>query len=144
MKTTFLKDAEIERDWYVVDASGKTLGRLATEVAAVLRGKHKPTFAPHTDVGDFVVITNASKVHLSGNKESQKLYQKYTGFAGGLVKKPASFVRERDPERLVHQAVWGMIPRTRQGRQVIKRLKVFAGSEHTHAAQQPKELEVNA
>jgi large subunit ribosomal protein L13 len=144
MKTTFVKDAEIERDWHVVDASGKTLGRLATEIASVLRGKHKPPFAPHTDVGDFVIVTNAAKVHLSGNKEDQKMYQKYSGYAGGLVKKPASFVRERDPERLVRQAVWGMIPRTRQGRNVIRRLKVFAGPEHTHAAQQPAVLEVNA
>jgi large subunit ribosomal protein L13 len=144
MKTTFLKDAEIERSWHIVDASGKTLGRLATDVAKVLRGKHKPTFAPHTDVGDFVIVINAAKVHLSGNKETQKQYQKYSGFAGGLVKKPAAFVRERDPERLVRQAVWGMIPRSRQGRQVIRRLKVFAGAEHTHAAQQPAVLEVNA
>jgi len=143
MKTTFLKDAEIDRKWHIVDASGKTVGRLATEVADVLRGKHKVTYAPHVDNGDFVIVVNASKVYLSGNKESQKLYQKYSGYVGGLTKKPASFVRERDPERLVRQAVWGMIPRSRQGRQVIRRLKVYAGPEHEHAAQKPEVLEVN-
>lgn len=142
MKTTFLKTADVDRQWHIVDASGKTVGRLATEVANVLRGKHKPTYAPHVDGGDFVIVVNASKVYLSGNKETQKLYQKYTGFVGGLTKKPASFIRERDPERIVRQAVWGMIPRNRQGRQVIRRLKVFAGAEHTHAAQQPQVLDV--
>ena len=142
MKTTFLKTAEVDRKWHIVDASGKTVGRLATEVADVLRGKNKPTYAPHVDGGDFVIVINASKAYLSGNKESQKLYKKYTGFVGGLTKKPASFIRERDPERMIRQAVWGMIPRNRQGRQVIRRLKVFAGAEHTHAAQQPQVLEV--
>jgi large subunit ribosomal protein L13 len=142
MTTTFLKEAEIDRKWYVVDATGKPVGRLATEVATVLRGKHKPSFAPHVDNGDFVIVVNADKVYLSGNKESQKLYQKYSGFPNGLTKKPAAFVRERNPERLVHQAVWGMIPRTRQGRKVIKRLKVYAGPEHDHAAQQPQALEI--
>lgn len=142
MKTTFLKTAEVDRKWHIVDASGKTVGRLATEVADVLRGKNKPTYAPHVDGGDFVIVINAAKAYLSGNKESQKLYQKYTGFVGGLTKKPASFIRERDPERIIRQAVWGMIPRNRQGRQVIRRLKVFAGAEHTHAAQQPQVLEV--
>ncbi|MEX2607119.1 MAG: 50S ribosomal protein L13 [Kiritimatiellia bacterium] len=142
MKTTFLKEADIDRKWHIVDATGKTLGHLATEVANVLRGKHKPTFSPHVDNGDFVIVTNASKVHLSGNKEKLKMYQKYSGFAGGLTKKPAAFVRERDPERLIRQAVWGMIPRSRQGRQVIRRLKVYAGDEHNHAAQKPEALEV--
>ncbi|MGA0333631.1 MAG: 50S ribosomal protein L13 [Kiritimatiellia bacterium] len=142
MKTTFLKDAERDRKWHIVDAAGKTVGRMAAEVANVLRGKHKPTYAPHVDNGDFVIVINASKVHLSGNKEQKKLYQKYTGFAGGLVKKPAAFIRERDPERIVRQAVWGMIPRNRQGRQVIRRLKVYAGAEHGHAAQKPEVLDV--
>jgi len=142
MKTTFLKDSEIDRKWHVVDATGKPVGRLATEVASVLRGKHKASFAPHVDNGDFVIVINAEKVYLSGNKESQKLYQKYTGYSNGLTKRPASFVRERTPERLVQQAVWGMIPRTRQGRKVIKRLKVYAGSEHQHAAQKPEVLDV--
>jgi len=142
MKTTFLKEADIDRKWHIVDATDKPVGRLAAEVASVLRGKHKPSFAPHVDNGDFVVVINAAQVYLSGNKENQKLYQKYTGFPGGLTKRTAAFVRERDPERLVYQAVWGMIPRTRQGRQVIRRLKVFAGAEHDHAAQQPQPLEV--
>jgi large subunit ribosomal protein L13 len=142
MKTTFLKEAEIDRKWHIVDAAGKTLGHLSTEVANVLRGKHKPTYSPHVDNGDFVIVTNAAKVHLSGNKENLKMYQKYSGFVGGLTKKPAAFVRERDPERLIRQAVWGMIPRSRQGRQVIRRLKVYAGEEHDHAAQKPEALEV--
>jgi len=142
MNTTFLKDAEIDRKWHIVDASGKTLGRMATEIATVLRGKHKPTYAPHVDNGDFVIVINASKVHLSGTKENKKMYQKYSGFSGGLVKKPASFVRERDPERIVRQAVWGMIPRNRQGRQVIRRLKVYSGAEHEQTAQKPVALDV--
>ena len=142
MKTTFLKESEIDRKWHVVDAAGKPVGRLATEVAMILRGKHKPTFAPHVDNGDFVIVVNAAQVHLSGNKEDQKIYKHYTGYANGLVEHKAAFIRERNPERIVHQAVWGMIPRTRQGRQVIRRLKVFAGPEHTHQAQQPQVLEV--
>lgn len=142
MKTTFVKEAELDRQWHVVDAAGKTLGRLSTEVANVLRGKHKVTYAPHVDNGDFVIVLNADKVRLSGNKENQKLYQDYTGYPGGLKKVNAAVVRERKPERIVRQAVWGMIPRTRQGRQVIRRLKVYAGSEHNHAAQQPKVLDI--
>ncbi len=142
MKTTFLKEAEIDRNWHVVDAAGKPLGRLAAEVATVLRGKHKPTFAPHVDNGDFVIVVNAEKVHLSGNKEDQKIYKHYTGYANGLKEYSAAFIRERKPERMIRQAVWGMIPRTRQGRQVIRRLKVYAGSEHQHQAQQPQALEI--
>ena len=140
MKTTFIKEADVTRDWYVVDAAGKTLGRLATEIASVLRGKHKPTFSPHVDVGDFVIVVNAEKVALTGNKEDQKIYKHYTGYAGGLREFPTSVIRERNPQRIVRQAVWGMIPRTRQGRKVIRRLKVYAGGEHPHTAQQPKEL----
>ena len=142
MKTTFLKEAEIDRNWHVVDAAGKPLGRLAAQVATVLRGKHKPTFAPHVDNGDFVIVVNAEKVHLSGNKEDQKIYKHYTGYANGLKEYSAAFIRERKPERMIRQAVWGMIPRTRQGRQVIRRLKVYAGSEHQHQAQQPQALEI--
>jgi large subunit ribosomal protein L13 len=142
MKTTFLKEAEIDRKWHIVDATGKPVGRLATEVASILRGKHKPTYSPHVDNGDFVIVINASKVFLSGDKENKKMYQKYTGFSNGLTKKPASFIRERHPERIVFQAVWGMIPRTRQGRKVIKRLKVYAADQHEHAAQKPEALEV--
>lgn len=142
MKTTFLKEAEIQRDWYVVDATGKTVGRLAAELANVLRGKNKPTFSPHVDGGDFVIVVNAEHVHLTGNKEDQKIYKHYTGHVGGLREIKASVIRERNPERIVRQAVWGMIPRTRQGRQVIRRLKVYAGVDHPHAAQQPKELNV--
>jgi len=142
MKTTFLKESEIDRKWHVVDAAGKPVGRLATEVATILRGKHKPSYAPHVDNGDFVIVVNAKQVHLSGNKEEQKIYKHYTGFSNGLKQFTAAFVRERDPERIVRQAVWGMIPRTRQGRQVIRRLKVFAGPEHNHEAQQPRAFEI--
>jgi large subunit ribosomal protein L13 len=142
MKTTFIKESDIDRKWHVVDAAGKPAGRLATEVANILRGKHKPSYAPHVDNGDFVIVVNAAKVRLTGNKESQKIYKHYTGFANGLKEFPAAFIRQREPERIVRQAVWGMIPRTRQGRQVIRRLKVFAGPEHTHQAQQPQVLEV--
>lgn len=142
MKTTFLKETEIDRKWHVVDAAGKPVGRLAAEVATVLRGKHKASYAPHVDNGDFVIVVNAEKVYLSGNKEEQKIYKKYTGYANGLQERSAAFVRARTPERIVRQAVWGMIPRTRQGRQVIRRLKVYAGAEHNHQAQQPQPLEV--
>jgi large subunit ribosomal protein L13 len=142
MKTTFLKESEIDRNWHVVDATGKPVGRLATEIANILRGKHKASYAPHVDNGDFVIVLNASKVYLSGDKEEQKLYQHYTGYQGGLKKFTAATVRAKNPERIVRQAVWGMIPRTRQGRQVIRRLKVFAGAEHTHIAQQPVALDI--
>ncbi len=143
MSTTFLKESEIQRAWHVVDAAGKPVGRLAAEVADVLRGKHKPTYAPHVDNGDFVIVINAEKVYLSGSKEEKKIYKHYTGYANGLKEYKASFVRERNPERIVRQAVWGMIPRTRQGRQVIRRLKVYAGSEHQHQAQQPQPFELS-
>ena len=142
MRTFTPSGKDIPRDWFVVDADGMTLGRLATRVASVLRGKHKVSFAPHVDNGDFVIVVNAEKVKLSGNKEDQKLYQHYTGFPGGLKKYKAAMVRARKPERIVRQAVWGMIPRTRQGRQVIRRLKIHVGGEHTHVAQQPQVLEI--
>jgi large subunit ribosomal protein L13 len=142
MKTTFISETDVDRKWHVVDAAGKPVGRLAAEVASVLRGKHKPTFAPHVDNGDFVIVINAKQVYLSGNKESQKMYQKYTGYSNGLTKRPAAFIRERNPEKLVQQAVWGMIPRTRQGRKVIKRLKIYAGDEHQHTAQKPEALDI--
>lgn len=142
MKTTFVNEADIDRKWHVVDAAGKPVGRLAVEVANVLRGKNKVDFAPHVDNGDFVIVINAEQVRLTGNKEDQKLYKHYTGFPGGLKQYKASVIRERNPERIVFQAVKGMIPHTRQGRQVIRRLKVYAGTEHPHAAQQPAELSI--
>lgn len=132
MKTTFPKESEIERNWYVVDATDKPAGRLAVQIANIIRGKNKPIYAPHLDTGDFVVVINAEKVKLSGNKEEQKIYKHYTGYPSGLREFKAKVVREKNPTRIVSQAVRGMIPHTRQGRKVFKRLHVYAGSEHPH------------
>ena len=137
MGTYQAKKGEIERNWYVVDASEYNLGRLATRIAAVLRGKHKPIFAPHVDTGDFVVVINASQVKLTGNKLEQKKYHRYSGYMGGLKSVGAATVRAEDPERMIQQAVKGMLPKNRLSRQVIKKLKVYGGSDHPHGAQQP-------
>lgn len=137
MGTYQAKKGEIERNWYVVDASEYNLGRLATRIATVLRGKHKPIFAPHVDTGDFVVVINASQVKLTGNKIEQKKYHRYSGYMGGLKSVGAATVRAEDPERMIQQAVKGMLPKNRLSRQVIKKLKVYGGSEHPHGAQQP-------
>jgi large subunit ribosomal protein L13 len=142
MSTTFPKLEEVERSWYIVDAAGKTTGRLAADVAQVLRGKKKAIFTPAVDVGDFVVVINASKVVFTGNKEDQKVYSHYTGYPSGLKQFKAKFIRDRNPTRLVEAAVRGMLPKTRQGRKIIKRLKVYAEAEHPHAAQNPQPLEV--
>ena len=131
--------ADIERNWYVVDADGQTLGRLATRIATVLRGKHKPTFAPHMDVGDFVVVVNAEKVVLTGRKLDQKNYYHYTGYSGGLRSRTARQVLTGPhPERALQAAVKGMLPKNRLARQVITKLKIYAGNEHPHVAQQPQ------
>lgn len=137
MKTTFPKESEIERRWYLVDATGRPAGRLAVQIADILRGKNKPIFAPHLDTGDFVVVINADKVKLTGNKEEQKIYKRYSGYPNGLRELVAKTVRRTDPTRIVSQAVRGMLPHTRQGRRVFKRLHVHAGPEHPHAAQKP-------
>ena len=137
MKTYSAKPGEVTQRWYVVDADGETLGRLATRIATVLRGKHKPQFTPHVDTGDFVIVLNASKVELTGRKLDQKQYHRYSGHAGGLHSLSASHVREHDPERMILQAVKGMLPKNRLARQIIKKLKVYAGPEHPHEAQQP-------
>ena len=137
MSTYQAKKGEIDAQWYVVDASGYNLGRLATRVATVLRGKHKPTFTPHVDTGDFVVVINASQVNLTGNKLDHKKYHRYSGYMGGLKSTVASTVREEDPERMIQQAVKGMLPKNRLSRQIIKKLKVYGGAEHPHAAQRP-------
>ncbi|MBD1372332.1 50S ribosomal protein L13 [Hazenella sp. IB182357] len=140
MRTTFMaKPLEIERKWYVVDAKGKTLGRLATEVATLLRGKHKPQFTPHVDTGDFVVIINAAEIELTGKKLDQKMYYRHTGYPGGLRSINARDLREKRPERMLELAVKGMLPKGSLGRQQLKKLKVYAGSEHPHSAQQPIE-----
>ena len=143
MRTTFMANAQnIERKWYVVDAEGKTLGRLATEVAAILRGKHKPTFTPHVDTGDHVIILNASKINLTGKKLTDKIYYRHTMHPGGLKSRTALEMRTNYPERMLELAIKGMLPKNSLGRQMFKKLHVYAGSEHTHQAQQPEVYEL--
>ena len=141
-KTFTPTPADIERDWFLVDATDQTLGRLASDVANILRGKHKPTYAPHVDGGDFVVIINADKVAVTGNKAEQKIYHRHSGYPGGLSELSFAQMRERYPERIIESAVRGMIPKNRLGRQVLTKLKVYAGSEHPHGAQKPQPLEI--
>ncbi|RMH15693.1 MAG: 50S ribosomal protein L13 [Acidobacteria bacterium] len=141
-KTYSPKRAEIERQWHLVDATGKTLGRLASEIARVLRGKHKPAFAPHLDTGDFVIVVNAEKVVLTGRKEDQKAYRRHSGRPGGLKTVMARQLRQRHPSRMIELAVRGMLPKNSLGRQQLKKLKVYAGPDHPHQAQQPQPLEV--
>ena len=143
MKNTYMQKKEtVERNWYVIDAEGVNLGRLATRVADVLRGKHKPTFTPHIDCGDFVIVVNASKVNLTGNKLNDKIYYNHSGYTGGLRERTAREMIENYPTEMVERAVKGMLPKTRLGRQMYKKLFVYAGSEHPHAAQQPVAMEV--
>ncbi|MDE0105899.1 MAG: 50S ribosomal protein L13 [Bryobacterales bacterium] len=132
------KASEIRNDWYVMDADGKPLGRLATQIATLLRGKHKPNFTPFMKTGDFVVVVNAEKVCLTGRKETDKVYYRHTGYPGGIRKETARQVRARRPELLVRRAVKGMLPKNKLGRQLRSRLKVYAGPHHPHEAQQPK------
>jgi large subunit ribosomal protein L13 len=138
MKTYSIKSGEIEREWHVVDASGKTLGRLASEVAVVLLGKNKPTFSNHINVGDYVVVVNAAKVKVTGNKDKQKMYYSHSNYPGGLRTVSYSDMLEKNPEKIITFAVKGMIPRNRLGRQIMSRLKVYAGDEHPHQAQMGK------
>jgi large subunit ribosomal protein L13 len=138
MSTTIPNSQTVERTWYVIDAEDQILGRLATRVASVLRGKHKPTFAPHVDCGDYVVVVNADKVKLTGNKEAAKEYYRYSGYAGGLKVRTAAEVRAEQPERLITQAVKGMLPKNRLARDVISKLKVYGGGEHPHEGQKPE------
>lgn len=140
MRTYSAKPGEIDRHWYVVDASEYELGRLATRVAMILRGRHKPTFTPHVDGGDFVVVVNASHIKLTGRKASQKHYHRYSGYPGGLRSVDAATVRESDPERMIQQAVRGMLPKNKLSRQLLGKLKVYAGAEHPHAAQNPQPM----
>ncbi|GAA4627532.1 MULTISPECIES: 50S ribosomal protein L13 [Cellulomonas] len=142
MRTYTPKPGDVERTWYVIDASDVVLGRLATHVATLLRGKHKPTFAPHVDGGDFVIVINAAKIALTGNKRETKLAYRHSGYPGGLRATPYSELLEKHPERAIEKAVRGMLPRTTLGRQQLSKLKVYAGSEHPHAAQQPKPFEL--
>lgn len=139
MKKTYSpKLAEIEHRWHVVDAAGIPLGRLSTVVARLLTGKHKPTWAPHIDTGDFVIVINAEKAVLTGKKEEQKIYYRHSGYPGGLKQETAADLRRRRPEKMIEEAVWGMLPKNRLGKQQLKKLKAYAGGEHPHQAQQPE------
>ncbi|HEU5011934.1 MAG TPA: 50S ribosomal protein L13 [Roseiflexaceae bacterium] len=138
MKTYSQKASEVQREWYLVDASNQTLGRLATQIATLLRGKHKPTFSPNLDGGDFVVVVNAEKVRLTGRKPDQKIYYRHSNYPGGLKQTPYKRMLAQHPERILRFAVKGMLPKTRLGRQQITKLKIYAGPAHPHAAQQPK------
>ena len=141
MKNTFMQRKEdVVRDWYVIDAEGMTLGRLATKVATVLRGKHKPTYTPHIDGGDNVIVVNAGKVNLTGNKLEDKIYYNHSGYTGGLRERTAKEMIEKYPVEMIERAVKGMLPKGRLGRQMYKKLFVYASSEHPHAAQKPKEM----
>lgn len=140
MKTVSTKPAEVTRDWYVVDAEGLTLGRLATEIARRLRGKHKPEYTPHVDTGDYIVVVNAEKVHVTGNKAKDKMYYRHTGYPGGLRSMSFEQMVDHAPERTIEFAVKGMLPKGPLGRAMYSKLKVYAGTEHPHQAQQPQEL----
>jgi len=141
MKNTYMqKKEEVSRNWYVIDATDMTLGRLAAKVATILRGKHKPTYTPHVDCGDYVIVVNASKVNLTGNKLDKKIYYNHSGYPGGLRERTARTMIENYPEEMIERAVKGMLPKGRLGRQMYKKLFVYAGSEHPHQAQQPVEL----
>lgn len=144
MKTTFMaNESNIERKWYVVDAEGQTVGRLAAEIAKVLRGKNKPTFTPHVDTGDYVIVVNADKVKFTGKKLTDKIYFRHSGYQGGTTFTPAGQMMEKFPTRVIEHAVRGMLPKNRLGEQMYRKLNVYAGSEHPHAAQQPEELKLS-
>lgn len=142
-KTHSTKEADVERQWFVVDATDMPLGRLASEIAQVLRGKHKPTFAPHIDAGDYVIVVNAEKIAISSGKSETKIYYRHSGYPGGLKEESFEALRNRAPERIIERAVKGMIPKNRLGRRVGSKLKVYAGPDHPHAAQQPVPLALN-
>ena len=142
MRTRFAKRSEIERKWYVVDAKDKVLGRLACRVASYIRGKHKPIFTPNVDTGDFIIVINADKVKVTGNKLVDKLYQHHTGYIGNLKEKSLKDRMNSEPEKVMEDAVWGMLPKNRLGRAMIKKLKVYRGPVHGHAAQKPELIEI--
>jgi len=142
MKTYSAKPETVERDWYIVDAENKTLGRLSTEIARRLRGKHKPEYTPHVDTGDYIVVINAEKVYVSGNKRTDKMYHHHTGYVGNLKSVSFDKLIDKAPERVIEAAVKGMLPKNPLGRAMYKKMKVYAGSEHPHTAQQPKTLEI--
>jgi large subunit ribosomal protein L13 len=144
MRTFVATEETRQRDWYVVDAEGKTLGRLATQIADTLRGKRKPEYTPHCDTGDFVIVVNAEKIHVTGDKRHAKLYHRHTGYPGGLRTRTLDEMLERRPEEVIRKAVRGMLPRNRLARRQLAKLKVYAGPDHPHQAQQPKELEIRS
>ena len=143
MKTTSIRSDEINRKWFIVDAEGQTLGRLASEIAQIIRGKKKPFYTPHMDMGDFVVVVNAEKVKVTGNKEKDKSYFRHSGFPGGVTQISLQKVRQDFPERIITNAVKGMLPHNRLGRQLLTHLKVYSGTEHPHGAQLPKTITFN-
>lgn len=143
MKTFTAKPAEVKRDWFVVDADGKTLGRLASEIALRLRGKHKPVYTPHVDTGDYIVVINAEKIHVTGNKMKDKMYHHHTGYIGNLKSINLEKLLDKAPERVLEKAIKGMLPKNPLGRAMFKKLKVYAGPEHQHSAQQPTPLELH-
>jgi len=142
MKTFSAKPEDVRRDWFVVDATDKTLGRLATELASRLRGKHKPEFTPHVDTGDYIVVVNAARIRVTGNKMADKMYYRHTGYIGNLKSISLEKLMEKAPEQVITIAVKGMLPKNSLGRAMLKKLRVFAGPEHSHAAQQPQPLEI--
>jgi len=142
MKTFMLKKEDVQRDWYLVDATGKTLGRLASEIAKILMGKHKPTYTPHVDNGDFVVVVNAEKIHVTGKKLEKKIYYWHTGYPGGLKSATLKELLQKKPTEVIRLAVRGMLPKNKLRDRRMKRLKVYAGPEHPHKAQNPKPLEL--
>ena len=142
MTTVFARSEQVRRDWYVVDASGKTLGRLATQLAFRLRGKHKPQYTPHVDTGDHIIVINADKIHVTGNKLADKVYYWHTGAIGGIKSRTLEKMLAQSPERVIEMAVKGMLPKNPLGRAMFKKLHVVAGAKHAHAAQQPKPLDI--
>ena len=142
MKTISAKKEEVIRDWYLVDAKNKTLGRLSTEIATRLRGKHKPIYTPHVDTGDIIVVINASKITVTGNKMQDKMYYKHTGYIGNMKSANLATMMKKNPETVLMKSVRGMLPKTKLGNAMIKKLRVFSGPEHTHTAQSPKPLEI--
>ena len=144
MRTYFPKEGDIQARWFIIDAEGQILGRLSTEVARIITGKNKPTYTPFLDTGDHVIIVNAEKIVITGRKEEDKLYRRHTGYPGGLKTRAARFIRAEKPESMIEEAVWGMLPKSRLGRKMLKKLKVYRGPDHPHQAQQPEKVELKA
>ncbi len=141
MRTISAREQDVQRDWYVIDAQGQTLGRLASRVATLLRGKHKPMYTPHVDCGDYVIVVNAEKIHVTGQKMTQKKYYRHSGYPGGLKEVTLQDQLQKFPDRVIEKAVQGMLPKNRLGRRMFKKLKIYAGPDHPHQAQQPKSLD---